>query len=77
MLRSSAVSMVCRKRELSDVDFSSHVVIFYKSIHSGIGSGLACGYFVSYVAHSGKYKHCDCVAVNGTYKECDKVTEMS
>jgi len=76
MLRSNAVSVICRKHEQLGVDFSSHV-IFYKNIHSGMGSGLACGYFVSYVAHSGKYKHCDCVAVNGTYKECDKVTEMS
>jgi len=40
------------------VDFSSHVVIFYKNIHSGMGSGLACGYFVSYVAHSGKLWLC-------------------
>jgi hypothetical protein len=77
MLRSSAVSVVCRKRELLGVDFSAHVVIFYKNIHSGMGSGLACGYFVSYVALSGKYQDCDCVAVNGTYKECDRVTEMS
>jgi len=77
MLRSSAVSMVCRKHELLGVDFSAHVVIFYKNIHSGLGSGLACCYFVWYVALIGKYQDCDCVAVNGTYKECDKVTEMS
>jgi hypothetical protein len=47
MLRYSAVSMVFSKLELLGVDFSSHVVIFYKNIHSGMGSGLACGYFVS------------------------------
>jgi hypothetical protein len=77
MLISSAVSMVCRKHEVFGVDFSAHVVIFYKNIHSEMGTGLACGYFVLYVALSGKYQDCDCVAVNGTYKECDKVTEMS
>jgi hypothetical protein len=69
--------MVCGKHELLGVDFSAHVVILYKNIHSGMGSGLACGYFVSYVALIGKYQDCDCVGENATYKECDKVTEMS
>jgi hypothetical protein len=69
--------MVCRKHELLAVDFSAHVVIFYKNSHSGMGPELACSYFVSYVALHGKYKDCDCFAVNGTYKEWDRVTEMS
>jgi hypothetical protein len=77
MPRPTVVSVVCRKHELLDVDFFAHFVIFHKNIHSGMGSGLACSYFVSYVAISGKYKECNCVAVNGTYKECDKVTEMN
>jgi len=46
MLSSSAISMVCRKHELLGVDFSAHVVIFYKNSYSGMGSGLACGWFL-------------------------------